>query len=146
MVKINKILKLFLNLAKIQAIMTRRFDSCLGGLGFSEFVILYHLSTAEGGKMRRVDLAEKVGLTASGVTRLLLPMEKVRLVKREANKDDARVSSVVLTSAGKQKMTEAIERAELFVAEIVSSAKVENFSELDRGVLELGRFLSGRGV
>lgn len=141
MAKINQSLKFFLNLAKIQAIMTRRFDSGLGGLGFSEFVILYHLSEAEGEKMRRVDLAEKVGLTASGVTRLLLPMEKVGYVKRELIETDGRVSCVVLAPGGKQKMLESIERAELFVDELVVSAKLENFDSLDKGLRDLARFL-----
>lgn len=143
MAKINKNLKLFLNLAKIQAIMTRRFDSSLGGLGFSEFVILYHLSEAEGEKMRRIDLADKVGLTASGVTRLLLPMEKVGYIKRESSDQDARVSSVVLCPGGRQKMEEAIERAELFVGEIVSAAKLEDSAILDKNVSDLCRFLGG---
>ena len=123
--------------------MTRRFDSSLGGLGFSEFVILYHLSESEGEKMRRVDLADKVGLTTSGVTRLLLPMEKVGYIKRESSDQDARVSSAVLCPGGKEKMEEAIERAELFVDEIVSSAKLESFDDFKKGVSELGRFLGG---
>ncbi len=37
---------------------------------------LYYLERAPGGRLRRVDLAERLGLTASGVTRSLLPLEK----------------------------------------------------------------------
>ena len=79
--KISAGVKLFLNLAKTQALLNRRFDSGLGGIGFSEFVILLNLSKAENETMRRIDLAEKIGLTASGVTRMLAPMEKIGLIK-----------------------------------------------------------------
>jgi DNA-binding MarR family transcriptional regulator len=83
--------KFFLNLAKVQNTLTRRFDGSLGGVSLSEILILYHLSQAPEGALRRVDLAEKVGLTASGITRLLLPMEKIGLVKR---KQDEKLQSV----------------------------------------------------
>jgi DNA-binding MarR family transcriptional regulator len=129
MYKINSSLKLFINLAKSQAIMSRRFDSHLGGLGFNEFIILYYLSLARDEKMRRIDLANKIGLTASGITRLLLPMEKIGLVKREINEQDARVSLVSLAPGGKSKMSEALERAEIFTEEIIPEddyKKVEN--------------------
>ena len=82
---ISPSLGFFFNLAKIQAVMARKFDSKLNGLGLNEFIILYNLSLAEGSEMRRIDLAEKIGLTASGITRLLLPMEKIGLVKRRIN-------------------------------------------------------------
>lgn len=111
-------LQFFLNLAKLQAIMSRRFDSGLGGLGLNEFIILFHLSQAPETKMRRIDLAEKIGLTASGVTRILLPMEKVGLIKKEVNEHDARVSLVMLTSGGKRKFEEGLERAELLSNEL----------------------------
>lgn len=121
----------FIELAKIQAIMSRRFDSGLGGLGFNEFIILLHLSHAEGEKMRRIDLAEKIGLTASGVTRILLPMEKVGLVKKEVNAEDARSSLVSIAPGGRRKLEEGIERAELLVSDIVPSdrkAEIRNLA------------------
>lgn len=107
-------LNFFLDMAKAQAIMSRRFDGKLGGLGFNEFVIMHYLNLEPEGKLRRVDLAEKVGLTPSGVTRLLLPMEKVGYIKREFNKLDGRVSYVALSAAGKRKLTEGMERMEVF--------------------------------
>lgn len=130
MSKISTQLDFFLSLSKTQSVLTRKFDNHLGGLGLSEFMILFNLSQAENQKMRRIDLAEKVGLTASGVTRLLLPMEKIGLVKKEVNKDDARVSYVVLASGGKTKLEEAIERAELYSEELVPENKVKKLDEL----------------
>src|SRR5512141_1775053 len=116
---INKSVQFFLNLAKTQDLMSRRFDLGLGGLGLTEFIILLHLSQAEGNKMRRVDLSEKVGLTASGITRLLLPMEKIGLTKKEIDTTDARASFVVLASGGRRKLEEAMERAEQLTEEIL---------------------------
>jgi DNA-binding MarR family transcriptional regulator len=119
-----------LQLAKVNAVLTRKLDARLGGLGFTEFILMHHVSQAEDGRMRRTDLADKLGLTASGVTRLLLPMEKVGLVKREADKHDARVSYVTLGAGGKQKLAEAMERAELFVEEVVPVGKLKKLKEL----------------
>jgi DNA-binding MarR family transcriptional regulator len=72
------------------------------GITYTELMVLHRLNGASNQTMRRVDLAEAIGLTASGVTRLLLPMEKRRLVEREANPRDARVSLIELTVAGKK--------------------------------------------
>ncbi len=41
------------------------------GLTLSDYEVLLRLSRADNGSMRRVDLAESVVLTASGITRLL---------------------------------------------------------------------------
>ncbi|MEM7707580.1 MAG: MarR family winged helix-turn-helix transcriptional regulator [Pseudomonadota bacterium] len=84
--------------------VSRRLDHTLAihGISFTEFRVLHHLAQAPGETMRRVDLAETVGLTASGVTRLLNPMEKIHLVEKERNPRDARVSLVRLSAAGKE--------------------------------------------
>lgn len=76
--------------------MSRRFDAGLGGISLNECIILSSLLQAPENKMRRIDLAEKIGFTPSGITRLLLPMEKIGLVFREKNEHDARVSYVIL--------------------------------------------------
>ena len=47
MSKITTSVKFFLELARTQAIMARRFDCGLGGLGLTEFMILYQLSLAK---------------------------------------------------------------------------------------------------
>lgn len=86
------------------------------GIGYVEFLVLLQLSIAPDGRMRRVDLAAAVGRTASGVTRLLKPMEKIGLVARDSSERDARVSLVALTSAGKERLADAVQTLD-FVAE-----------------------------
>ena len=128
----NKTVEFFVTLAKIQTILSRKFDAKLNGISFNEFIILLQLSNSDDGKMRRVDLADKVGLTASGVTRLLLPMEKIGLVKKQADPRDARASYISIASGGKQKLEEAIERAELYFEDILSTAQTKQIeSNLD---------------
>lgn len=79
----------------------------LHGISFSEFLILRQLAKAEGNKLRRIDLAQGAGLSASGITRLLNPMEKMGLVEKETASRDARVSLVALTPAGAKIFAEA---------------------------------------
>lgn len=117
MLKISTKLNFFLTLNKSVTELTRRLDASLNGISLTEFVILYHLNQAKDQKLRRIDLAEKVGLTASGITRLLLPMEKIGLIKKQTNPRDARSSFVLLASGGKEKLKEGIERAEVFCEE-----------------------------
>ena len=114
MERITNSLKFFLNLATAQSKIAKRFDSILSvhGIGLNDFMILFHLNGAYDQKLRRIDLAEKIGLTASGVTRMLVPMEKVGLVTREANERDARVSYVKLTESGKRVLSETLDSAE----------------------------------
>ena len=113
MTNISFAVQFFLHMAKVQSMMNRRFDAKIRGMGFSDFTILYHLSQERDEKLRRIDLAEKVGLTASGITRLLAPMEKIGLIKRESDGRDARVSYVVLTKSGKRMLEETVDDAEL---------------------------------
>lgn len=97
-------------LARAYASLTRRLDGPLGslhGLSFSDFQLLDALERAPDRRLRRVDLANAVGLTASGVTRTLLPLEKIGLVTREADARDARVGYAVLTPAGRRIVREA---------------------------------------
>src|SRR5205809_7632285 len=62
------------------------------GLTLNDYEVLLHLSQAEDGRLRRVDLAERVLLTASGITRLLEGLERAGLVCKETCPSDARVS------------------------------------------------------
>ncbi len=123
MKNINKELKLFITLSKLQPMLTRAFEGRLGGLGYNEFIILYHLNQSSDGKMRRIDLANKVGLTPSGITRMLLPMEKVGYIKREAHEGDARVSFVAIAPGGKRRLEERLEDASELASELISDKR-----------------------
>lgn len=120
----SKSLQVIVEMARAGAVLARRFESGLpGGVGFSDFMILYHLHQNPEGKMRRVDLADKLGLTASGITRLVAPMEKLGIVKREESEHDGRVVYVALASGGKRLFSEALEYAEYNALAIIPSDK-----------------------
>jgi DNA-binding MarR family transcriptional regulator len=77
------------------------------GLTLNDYEVLLHLSHAEGGRMRRVDLAQQIVLTASGITRLLEGLERSGLVCKDTCASDARVSYAKLTDAGAAKLRTA---------------------------------------
>lgn len=135
--KLSSSLAFFVGLAKLQAVMSRRLDASLNGISFNEFIILYHLSNASETKMRRGELAERIGLTASGVTRLLLPMEKIGLVSRLTDERDGRVSFVALAPGGKMKLEEGLERAEIIMEDIIPQTNVKKINDLSGLVLGL---------
>lgn len=94
--------ELLLKLVALHSKIQRQLAGQLSfhGISFTEYLVLRQLHEAPGNKLRRVDLAQRVGLTASGVTRLLNPMQKTGLIDKEDAARDARVSLVTLTSAG----------------------------------------------
>ncbi len=74
------------------------------GLTINDYEALLVLASAEEGSVRRIDLARELGLSASGVTRLLEGLEMAGLVRKQACKADARVSYAVLTDEGRAKL------------------------------------------
>jgi DNA-binding MarR family transcriptional regulator len=73
--------------------------------------------------LRRVDLAAAVGLSPSGVTRALAPLERRGLVARQPNPRDARVAFASLTDAGR-----------VLVADVESiAARVAGHAAMDAG-------------
>jgi DNA-binding MarR family transcriptional regulator len=99
-----------LRMARAWAALSRRLDNALGshhGISFADYQLLLHLQRAPGERLRRVDLADKLGLTASGVTRSLLPLEKIGLVGRQSDPRDARVGYALITPAGSELVTNA---------------------------------------
>jgi DNA-binding MarR family transcriptional regulator len=77
------------------------------GLTLNDYEVLLHLSHAENQSLRRVDLAERVLLTASGITRLLEGLEKSGFVCKRNCASDARVTYAQLTDAGQLKLRQA---------------------------------------
>ena len=116
--------------------ITKQIDNSLGmihGIGLTEYMVLSQLINAPNKHMRRIDVAESVGRTASGVTRMLIPMEKIGLIEKEVNPRDARVSLVKITKVGETKLTEAIttlnERSEKIFHHL-NAKQLDEFSKL----------------
>ena len=77
------------------------------GLALKETLLLMHLEQAPGARLSRVDLAKRLYVSPSTVTRMAAPLEKLGLVGREADARDARLAYVVLTKAGRQRVGDA---------------------------------------
>lgn len=101
--------ELILKLTTLQTRFSKRleFQLSVHGISFTEFLVMYYLNNSPNNVLRRIELAECVGLTASGITRLLLPMQKNGLVQKESNPRDARVSLVKLTKTGNKIFSDA---------------------------------------
>ena len=95
---------------RAHAALTRELSArleALHELTLSDFDVLVQLYYAEGRRMRRIDLARSVLLTASGITRLLDGLESSGLVAKERCDSDARVTYAVLTRSGVKKIEDA---------------------------------------
>jgi DNA-binding MarR family transcriptional regulator len=100
----------FVSLLRAHAHATRALNAQLTadhGLTISDYEVLIRLSRAPDRRMRRVDLAEQVLLTASGITRLLDGLERSGYVARAACDADRRVVYAVLTDEGLAKLRAA---------------------------------------
>jgi DNA-binding MarR family transcriptional regulator len=130
----------WVRLLRAHATTTRAFNAELlneHGLTINDFEALLRLSRAEDGRMRRVDLAENLLLTASGVTRLLDGLEALGLVERAACSSDRRVVYAVITEEGRKRLQAA---SDSHVASVTALFE-EQFGEeeLDRLAELLGR-------
>ena len=105
----NQKFEFILGLSSTYSKIFKMMDRCLSvhGISFSEYLVMYELSKMTNKSIRRIDLAENTGMSASGITRLLNPMEKLNIVEKEQNARDARVSLVKLTDAGFELFTNA---------------------------------------
>ncbi|MBV1775618.1 MarR family transcriptional regulator [Burkholderiaceae bacterium DAT-1] len=123
-------LQFVLKLARAHAAVVRRLDarlSSIHGLSFTDFMVVHYLSETPEHKLRRSELADKLGLTASGVTRLLLPLEKIGVVGRESDPRDARVGYAVLTPAGQTLAQDARATAESICNDLTTHISSRQF-------------------
>jgi DNA-binding MarR family transcriptional regulator len=103
-------LEAWIRFLRAHSALTRQLSADLvadHGLTLNDYEALLHLARAPERKMRRVDLAESVLLTASGITRLLEGLERSGLVERVLCDSDRRVAYAQLTGAGLEKLRQA---------------------------------------
>ncbi|MEO6836529.1 MAG: MarR family transcriptional regulator [Candidatus Tumulicola sp.] len=131
----NAPLAALLRLSKTHAAATRELDASLGshhGLSFAELRLLGTLAEAPVAGLRPTDLAAALELTASGVTRAVLPLEKIGIVRRESDPGDARASRVVLTNAGRSLVANARVTAAEGAARLMRRLSLGQTRQLER--------------
>lgn len=113
---------LALGLARADAWLRKRVEPSLPGIGYTDFIILAELDSVVDGRLRPVDLAHRLMLTPSGVTRAILPLAKIGLVERQSHERDARASYVAITQAGRTRLGEAMDDVDRIVGETLASS------------------------
>jgi DNA-binding MarR family transcriptional regulator len=133
-----------IHLLRAHAYVAARFGRGLGsihGLGLNEALLLMHLDGAPLRRLTRVDLAQRLSVSPSTVTRITAPMEKIGLVGRQSNPRDARLAYVVLTEAGRRAIADARATLEQMAAGVFrdrwSAQEITTLATL------LGRLTSG---
>jgi MarR family 2-MHQ and catechol resistance regulon transcriptional repressor len=100
----------FTGLLGAHATLTRELSAALvasHGLTINDYGCLLLLHRAGEDGLRRIDLANQLQLSPSGITRLLDRLEDQGLVGKGECKSDARVSYAILTDAGHEKLRDA---------------------------------------
>ena len=124
---------------RAHATLTRRLNADLvaaHGLTLNDYEVLLFLAHAPERALRRVDLAEQVLLTQSGITRLLEGLEAQGLVRKERCAEDGRVVYAKLTDAGYERLRKAAKTHVAGIDELFTS----RFSDAELELL--GRLLS----
>lgn len=113
------------------------------GISVNEFLLMLHLERAPANRLSRVDLAKRMHVSASTITRMAAPMEKTGLVDREADGRDARLVFVVATVTGRQRLSEALatfaKRAGYLFSDRWEDEEVDQFASM------LRRLVGGTG-
>jgi DNA-binding MarR family transcriptional regulator len=129
----------FTALIRAHASATRRLSAQLSadhGLTISDYEVLLRLARTPDRRMRRVDLAGQVLLTASGITRLLDGLERSGFVERAACASDRRVVYAVLTDTGLDKLRDATRSHVAQIDELFSERMDPDDLESLAGLLE----------
>lgn len=78
------------------------------GIPVSWFEVLLRLARSDGHQLRMAELARQVGLSTSGLTRLVDRIEEAGYVRREACPTDRRGAHAVLTDDGDALLRKAV--------------------------------------
>ena len=95
---------------RAHATVTRRLEAELvaeHGMPLASYDVLVQLSEAPGRRLRMTELADRILLSRSGLTRLADRLERDGLLVREACASDARGTLAVLTDAGLARLEQA---------------------------------------
>ena len=132
-------MRAFVALVRAHAAAIRQLNAQLTrdhGLTINDYEVLLHLARAEDRRLRRVDLADRLILTASGITRLLDGLEKAGLVERASCDTDRRVVYAVLTEAGLDKLRTASKSHVAQIEDLFAARLEEPEQAMFAGLLE----------
>lgn len=115
-------------------------------VGLTEYRALVHLSQAADKELRVNDLAQRVGLNQSSVTRLVSRLEAKGLTRRDICPDDGRGVYAVITEQGEALVKRVRGPYEERVRELLGSAAVHfpqvDARQLSQALGDIGRLLT----
>ncbi len=115
-------------------------------IGLTEYRAVLHLSRASDRELRINDLAQKVGLNQSSVTRLVGRLESKELAYRDTCPDDGRGVYAVITERGVDAVKEIREPYEAKICELLQNAAKQypqlELAGLDRAFATIGKLIS----
>jgi DNA-binding MarR family transcriptional regulator len=92
------------------------------GISLAEYRMLRRLAEMPDSSASRVALASAVGLTPSGVTRALQPLEKLGYVETVKSDRDARLALARLTAAGEELVSDAAQVVDDTMTDVLGGA------------------------
>jgi DNA-binding MarR family transcriptional regulator len=103
-------LRAWRGMLQVHAKVTRELDAQMHaehGLSVSAYEVLMFLADTEAKRLRMAEIADRVLLSRSGLTRLVDRLVALGYVRRNACADDGRGSYAELTPAGEEKLAAA---------------------------------------
>ena len=98
------------DVARFLAVAPRLLDEDLqrgADISLSEYAVLLHLSEAETGQLRVLELADLADLSGSHMTRIIGDLAKGGFVVKTRNQQDGRGIDVQITTAGLNRLRDA---------------------------------------
>jgi DNA-binding MarR family transcriptional regulator len=106
----NRELAVWRTFLRVHASLTRRLERDLlveHDLPLASYDVLVQLAEAPQGRLRMTDLADRVLLSRSGLTRLVDRLVAERMAERQSCPSDARGTFAVITEAGRSRLRTA---------------------------------------
>jgi DNA-binding MarR family transcriptional regulator len=124
---------------KLSAHLNRRLQTD-SDISLADFDVLVHLTDAEGGRMRVLELARVLDWEKSRASHHLARMQRRGLITREECTEDKRGAFVVLTREGQRVIEEAapqhVEVVRRVVFDDLTPEQVEMLTAISRQVLD----------
>lgn len=90
---------------KMQDDIERALNKASYVMSFNEFHVLYFLKESEGHKLQVSEISEKIGLSISATSRMLVRFENTcGVIERHTCADDKRAVEIILTDLGKERL------------------------------------------
>ena len=101
----------------------------------TQFLMLFRLRDSH--EMSAADLARAIGVRAQSIIEIIHPLERKRLLKREASPGNRRILQTRLTAAGHTLVADALRVAERIEAELLAHMDGDQISRLQNMLASL---------